>query len=174
MIKKVCFVCEEEKELNFFYKHPKMKDGHLNKCISCSLRQAIERHYVKYKDESFVEYERARNRDKYNRLNYGEKQKEWDANRSWTRDSVYKGLHAKLKRNGLIKSGETAHHYNYNLLKRVFVMDNFSHKHIHTFMYLDKETNCFVDKESGEQIDTIAKNIGFLDLHEIDYKFIAL
>jgi hypothetical protein len=32
---KVCRECNEEKPLTDFYKHPRMMDGHLNKCISC-------------------------------------------------------------------------------------------------------------------------------------------
>jgi hypothetical protein len=32
---KVCRQCKVEKELDKFYKHSKMADGHLNKCIVC-------------------------------------------------------------------------------------------------------------------------------------------
>lgn len=33
---KTCFKCGVEKELFEFYAHPKMKDGHLNKCKDCT------------------------------------------------------------------------------------------------------------------------------------------
>ena len=37
---KRCICCGEMKPLDEFYKHPKMKDGHLNKCIRCSVKYA--------------------------------------------------------------------------------------------------------------------------------------
>ena len=37
---KKCFKCEKIKNISEFYKHPQMKDGHLNKCISCAIKDA--------------------------------------------------------------------------------------------------------------------------------------
>lgn len=33
---KICFKCGAEKPLSQYYKHPKMSDGHLNKCKDCT------------------------------------------------------------------------------------------------------------------------------------------
>jgi hypothetical protein len=40
---KSCIICGIEQELEQFYKHPKMGDGHLGKCKTCCKRQADER-----------------------------------------------------------------------------------------------------------------------------------
>jgi len=40
---KVCRDCQIEKSFDEFYKHPKMFDGHLNKCIAC-VKSRVTKH----------------------------------------------------------------------------------------------------------------------------------
>ena len=70
---KICFKCGRELSIDNFYKHPSMKDGHLNKCIECSKNDIHKRYLLVSQTEEYMEKERKRGRDKYKRLNYKEK-----------------------------------------------------------------------------------------------------
>lgn len=58
MIMKRCFKCGESKSYGEFYKHPRMKDGHTNKCKECT-KQAVCENYRRNIDH-YREYERER------------------------------------------------------------------------------------------------------------------
>ena len=56
---KVCFKCGQAKPLSEFYKHKKMADGHLNKCIPCTKKDVFD-----YREENLAEiklYDKKRN-----------------------------------------------------------------------------------------------------------------
>jgi hypothetical protein len=131
-----------------------MADGHLNKCKQCCKDQAAERHKRLSKNESFVEKERIRNREKYKRLNYYEKSKKSIEDKPWAKTHIYKGLHKKLK----CEKGYELHHWNYNdaYLEDVLVMNISDHRRLHKKLTLDKEKRIFIYK--GEYLDTIEKH----------------
>lgn len=60
---KTCFKCRKKKEIEQFYKHPRMADGHLGKCKSCAKRDAHKR-YVEY-PEKIKSYELIRNQTEH-------------------------------------------------------------------------------------------------------------
>lgn len=104
---KPCICCGDEKPPGDFYRHSQMADGHLNKCKACCRGQARDRHQQKAQDESWLEAERARGRDKYRRLNYVERyrgSRDAEAPRRWQqRNPEKRAAHVAL--NNAVRDG---------------------------------------------------------------------
>ena len=58
---KICFKCEKRKSLSKFYTHPRMGDGHLNKCIECAKKDALEHRNANLDRIRAYDRERAKN-----------------------------------------------------------------------------------------------------------------
>ena len=63
---KICFKCNELKELNEFYEHPQMPDGHVNKCKECN-KKDVRLNYAENIDQKH-EYDRRRQRHSRTRI----------------------------------------------------------------------------------------------------------
>jgi len=163
---KKCIICSKEKPLDAFYKHKEMVDGHLNKCKECCKKQSRERNAKKSNDPDWVEKERARGREKYARLNYKEKQKEYDSEKEWKNTSTYKNLSRNLN----IPKGIHAHHWNYFKLKDVVLMEVKDHKAFHKLIELDIKKRIFKVIKTGEYLDTREKHLGFIISSGFKYK----
>jgi hypothetical protein len=91
-MKKKCFRCGEEKPISEFYKHPEMKDGHLNKCIDCTKADATKRR--KEHLEEVREYDRQRSATK----EYRERQKLYIARQKNENPELFKSRRAQYQR----------------------------------------------------------------------------
>ena len=58
---KTCFKCGLKKPLDEFYKHPRMADGHVNKCKECN-KKDVQGNYRKNIDH-YIAYEEKRRND---------------------------------------------------------------------------------------------------------------
>lgn len=154
---KKCFKCGEVKFITEFYKHSQMADGHLNKCKVCTKNDSKENHNIKSENLEWLEKERARNREKYKRLGYNEKQKVWNEKRPHTKSNVYKGLNKKYK----IPKGFEIHHWNYLdlFLEDFFILPIKQHRQAHTFLI---KLNHIFEGLNGEVLDTREKHFNYL------------
>lgn len=160
MSTKICFKCNLIKKLDDFYKHPATSDGRLNKCKECSKKDTRDSYKIKSKDENFLILERERSKEKYYRLNYKEKQKIWDSEKTWKNSAKYKSLRKKFK---AVPKTHHLHHWNYNdeFLEDIIIIEKFNHRRAHNFIKLDLENKIYTGL-NGEILDTKEKHILYL------------
>ena len=154
MVYKVCKRCGKELPITDFYGHPQMGDGHLNICKECIKADMRERYSEKTKDESFVEKERVRGREKYRRLGYANRLTE----ACLKKREKYKGIRDARDRFKFASSDYVElHHWNYNDLDRVICLDKRLHKRIHGIMEFNLELGYYFSE--GKPLDTIEKHL---------------
>lgn len=141
MATKKCFKCGRTLDLEEFYRHSSMADGHLNKCKECTRRDVKRNYDRKSQDEVWEEKERARGREKYKRLGYASKFRKM---RSICPEEA--NLSKKLRLRGYKTEGKEAHHWNYNKPNSVFLISRRAHHRIHRHLQVNTEDKfCYTD-----------------------------
>lgn len=176
---KVCFKCGRDLPLTEYYKHAQMADGHLNKCKECTKKDVHNKYKENVQDPSYVEKERARGRDKYRRL-YGNFNPELFAARPKVRNfKRYQSNLAKNSRKRLqrrkkwlnLPPSTAVHHWSYKHPHEVFIISRYTHQQIHHLTRYVAESNCFVDLQTGELLDTLDKYKSWMAKHWFFYGF---
>jgi hypothetical protein len=169
MEKKKCFKCNEEKELELFYKHPKMFDKHLNKCIECTKKDVTERTLLlKESDPNWIEKERKRGRDKYYRLNYREKLKpclnKKEIDKKYANKFPEKMMAKNKSQHIKIREGYNRHHWSYNpeYHKDIIELSISEHNKLHRYMVYDQERMMFRTTK-GILLDTKKRHLEYFE-----------
>ena len=138
---KVCFKCGELKSINEFYTHPKMSDGHLGKCKSCSKKDATNYRLSNIDRIRAYDRERAKNPDRAKiaaeiSAAWRKKDKRIGAAHNAVTRAVRKG---DINRMPCVRCGEKksiAHHEDYNKKLEVTWFCQPCHKQRHKEMVL--------------------------------------
>jgi len=154
---KKCIRCGNNKELKDFYVHPQMRDGHLNKCKVCCKEVSDLREKKLRENPEFCEKERVRSKERYHRLNYGKRQYVIDKSKPY-KNGQYKNLSRKLK----LSSEENSHHWNYNLIDDVTVLNKKFHRFVHRYLILDNKSLVFTTKDD-KILDTKEKHLQYIE-----------
>jgi hypothetical protein len=161
---KKCIRCGNDKELDDFYVHPQMKDGHLNKCKECCKEVAdIREKSLRKNNPEWCEKERLRGKEKYYRLNYRERQFEQSKLKPY-KNNVYKSLFHNLN----LPSDKNVHHWNYNLIEDIIVLNKYFHRFIHRYLILNRDTLIFATKD-GEILDSKEKHLLYIEKLKLIY-----
>jgi len=96
-MQKQCFKCQQVLPVKEFYRHPAMRDGHLNKCKDCT-RKDVSRNY-RTNREYFQEYDALREKDPKRRRKKSSYQKRY-------RERNPGKVRARRKLRRAVRSGE--------------------------------------------------------------------
>ena len=133
---KECFKCKTVKPLEDFYKHPRMPDGHVNKCKECNKNDVTANRNNNI--EKIRAYDRERGKEPERIKAATEITKAWraeDSRRNVAHTQVYQAIRkGNLVRQPCIRCGEVkslAHHEDYDKPLEVMWLCQPCHKQRH-------------------------------------------
>jgi NAD-dependent SIR2 family protein deacetylase len=135
-MEKECFKCKAVKSLEEFYKHPRMEDGHVNKCKECNKKDVTANRNKNIEKFRAYDRERAKNPERI-KANV-------EVNRAWRAEDRRRGIAhnavSRAIRNGSLfrlpcsKCGEKkshAHHEDYDKPLEIIWLCQLCHKQRH-------------------------------------------
>ena len=175
---KQCFKCGEFRELDCFYKHPGMKDGHLNKCIECSKKDASDNLKKIMADPVLADKERQRLLEKDRRL-YRKTTKPLRERLPKIHKETWRNFYEKYpeKYHAAIAAdtlrplirGNQLHHWSYKIenAKDVIELTKDGHYIAHKYIFYDQLEMAYRNLDS-ELLDTKEKHIAHLQILGIE------
>ncbi len=166
---KICFKCNSEKGVSEFYKHPRMEDGHLNKCKNCTKLDSAKTLSLKISTKEGLEHERARHREKYYRLGYKDKHKPTKERKKEIIDLYKSKFPEKIKASSILNykyktpKGVNFHHWSYNKEHYLDIIELsiLEHNKLHRYMIYDQERMMYRRCDTMELLDTKEKHIDY-------------
>jgi len=163
---KKCFKCGLELPLIDFYKHPKMPDGHVNKCKECNKNDIKGNYLSKMINPNYVISERKRGRDKYHRLYVGSGKsnpasiKKYQQKYPEKRKAISMSSKLIPPNEGLEK-----HHWSYNEehYKDVIWLSKKQHMKAHRFIVYDQERMMYRRYDNNVLLDTKENHLSFIE-----------
>lgn len=98
-----CFKCKLTKPLSKFYTHPRMSDGHLNKCKGCAKFDSNSHRMICVKNAEWLERERKRCRDKKKPFVYNYKEGRAHRIRYHRKQKIGRAVYRAIKRGEIKK-----------------------------------------------------------------------
>jgi hypothetical protein len=147
-----------------------MGDGHLNKCKDCTKKDVAERAYGLNEDPVFVEKEKARNREKYHRLEYKNFHKPTPEMKKLAMSSYKEKFPEKEAAKNLSQhipcaKGNQRHHwcYSFQFARDIIELSVADHAFLHRHIVYDQDYFMYRRYDTNELLESKEMNVAYFE-----------